>query len=115
MPVYWKQPALVPASPHAGSVLSREDPDQPLSRWHYILLLVIKTQFHFSWMYIDVYMFTVNLDMQYHERILVLHGKIFICVFNGSGNDIILGISSIDIIIFKITVSSGNDWFPEIL
>ena len=76
-------------------------------------LLVIKTQFHFSWMYIDVYMFTVNLDMQYYERILVLHGKIFICVFNGSGNDIILGISSIDIIIFKITVSSGNDWFPE--
>ena len=50
---------------------SREDPDQPLSKMALYFLLVIKTQFHFSWMYMSVYMFTVSPHMQYYRRILV--------------------------------------------
>ena len=46
------------------------------------LLLMPKAQFHLSRMDIDVNFFSQNLQMQYDERIFVLHGEILIGIFN---------------------------------
>ena len=68
-------------------------------------LLIIKPQFHLCRMDIHIHMLAINLDVQYHKRIFMLHGKVLIRIFDGLGYNAALYISSVDEIILKIPVS----------
>ena len=75
--------------------------------------LIRKTYFHLGRMHIDIYIRAFDLNMKTGKRIFMLHHKRMISIFHCFCHDLTLYISSIDIIIFKITVSSGNYRFPD--
>ena len=64
-------------------------------------------------MYIDIHIRTFDLNVKTGKRIFMLHHKRMISIFHCFCHDLTLYISSIDIIIFKITVSTGNYGFPD--
>ena len=62
---------------------------------------------------VDVQIFRLNGQMQQHKRILVLHHKRLVRLFNGFGHQAAADIAAVDKIIFKIPVASGNHRFPR--
>ena len=77
------------------------------------ILLVMEPQFHLGRMHVDVHIFTVNLHVKHHKRILMLHGEILISVFDRFRYDRIFHITPVDKIILKIPVPPGNHRFPQ--
>ena len=75
--------------------------------------LIRKTYFHLGRMHIDIHIRAFDLNMKTGKRIFMLHHKRMISIFHCFCHDLTLYISSIDIIIFKITVSPGNYRFPD--
>ena len=64
-------------------------------------------------MHIDIHIRTFDLDMQTGKRILVLHHKRMIGIFHRFCHNLTFHIPSIDVIIFKITVSSRDHRFSD--
>ena len=75
--------------------------------------IVWKTKFHLCRVYVDIQQIRIHRKVQNTKRILVLHQKSLICFFNWLWEQCTLYITSIDKIIFKITVSTGNYGFPD--
>ena len=46
------------------------------------LLLIMEPKLHLRRMHIDVHILTVDLHVQYHKRILVLHGEVLIRILD---------------------------------
>ena len=57
---------------------------------------------------INIQVIAIHFDPKGNKRKFMLHDQSFISVLNSLGNDLVFYIPTIDIIIFKSTVSSGN-------
>ena len=77
------------------------------------LLAVLETQFHLSRVDIDIQKFRFDFKMQHGERIFVLHHKRLISLLDGLIDDIAFDVSSINIVVFKIPVASGDRRLPN--
>ena len=77
------------------------------------ILPILKAQLHLRRMDIHIQKFRLDLKMQHGKRILVLHHKRPVSLLDGLRNDIALDISSINIIIFKVTVTPCNDGLSD--
>ena len=77
-------------------------------------LLIAETDFHLSRMDIHIQIASIHCKMEHRKRIFMLHRKSFIGIFDRFCNNAALHIPSIDIIIFIISVSSGNQGLSDI-
>ena len=77
------------------------------------ILAILETQLHLRWMDIHIQKLRLNLKMQHRKRILVLHHEGLVRLLNGLVDDVALDISSINIVIFKIPVTPGDDRLPN--
>ena len=59
-------------------------------------------------MHIYIQIISLHLNMKRNKRKFVLHEKSLIGIFNSLGNNPVLYKSSINIIVFKSTISSGD-------
>ena len=70
--------------------------------------LIHKADFHLRRMHIDIQKSTVNRQKQYHKRKAVCHRKSFVRSLNCFRDDRTFDIPAIDVIIHKVSCSSGN-------
>ena len=62
---------------------------------------------------IDIQIIPLHLHTQRNKREFMLHQKAFVRVLNGFGDDIVLDITTIDVIILKRTVSPRDLRFSD--
>ena len=67
-----------------------------------------KPYFHLTWMYIYVQIISLHLNMKRNKRKLMLHKKPFIGILDSLCNDPVFYKASVNIVILKSTVASGN-------
>ena len=70
------------------------------------LLLITESKFHLCRVHIYIQIFPINCKMKYRKWIFMLHHKFFVGIFNSFRNYITFYISSIDKVIFIITIPS---------
>ena len=75
--------------------------------------LVLKPHLHLGGMDVDVDLIAVYGILKAYKRIFMLHHIGLVRFFNGFHKDLALDIASVDIIIFKIPVSSGHHRFSD--
>ena len=67
-----------------------------------------KTYLHLTWMYIYVQIISLHLDMKRNKGKLMLHEKSLIGILDSLCNDPVFYKTSVNIVILKSTVASGN-------
>ena len=60
-------------------------------------------------MYVHIQKLRLDLQVQYHQGVLVLHQKAFISIFNGFVDNLALDVSTIDKINFVTAIASGDE------
>ena len=75
------------------------------------LFSIAEPQLHLGWMHIHVQILRLNADMKQHKRILMLHHKRLVRVLNGLTDQPAFHIPSVDVIILKAPVASGDHRF----
>ena len=77
------------------------------------LFLPGKSQFHFGRMHIHIHRRPVHLQVKQRERIFMLHHRGMVPILDGFRQQLALHISVIDVIVFKVPVSTGNHRLPD--
>ena len=75
------------------------------------LFSIAEPQLHLGWMHIHIQILRLNADMKQHKRILMLHHKRLVRVLNGLTDQPAFHIPSVDVIILKAPVASGDHRF----
>ena len=76
-------------------------------------LSVREPQLHLSWMDVHIQCLLIDLKMQHHERILVLHHKWPVGLLDRLCHDIALDVASVDEIVLHVPVAPGDHRLPD--